>query len=1131
MTLGDAASSSLVGSLGGEASSFHRHIDQGPNDGDLTTVRTMTDTNERDESSSYTCPDADQSNASPYSGPKHAFVTEIKDEDLTGPQSNYSGSDVEDGDRGKGVERGRTMERGPRFQNPLARAESRAHRGDPAIEIDVRPMEKRAISRSNTFFEDPSDPRAVLEDALLEPCPQVSLHNSFSEVLSGSPGSVTAVGGPIRSNSWVTPERRSSMRDIHRPARALTTVSNNCQLQCPLPTIPSNEISRTSAYPSQLEVMTTVSSPSSASTIAAKNTPEETPSRSAGSLATNLPAEIVQQIFNNLSPADFNSARHSCRSWFIHSLNKSMLETMFKRGGFASSMMGNITTTRTIDPNSLHIETWRMSKLVSRECALGPDWLGDGVSQAKNEKHSAFVNITSVDFTEVAVHYPGPDSAGTVFTNSTCGRFLMAANGCLVYIYELDRYHKLEDDTFPKRAGHLLPVTSIICPGRVLACSMDTSSQRYAIAILLDGRLGVVCDITTISPLYSLSTEGSSGNTGSRIFPGSKTSSYEFSASGRMQGTSFLDRVSLKSSSAPLRSERPCPEPPFVFPGIATTGASFSHINDSEWQDVFQGDIPESSRTAGPSSRHTSLPRAFVVGRDGQLQEFSMSSQALEQNSSSMPIEDGPRSLYRNLCSEDDPPRSVAICPQRRCVAFGCSSGIELHWVDALTGQDLNRWFPLTAPSDFLFFLPPRKSIDSAKKLRLISSAARPSERPAISERSFGARTWISPFWERFGWGTNHYVEGDDAATAQGILTRLRVDAGRTSLTGRMDCSDHYRAVPLSDGYHILFTDPATGLLCLGSDAPVGGPTKLLRKIWFKGPEGQGSPTVYAGGSDLSWGVRVVAGFGRGAEQSLWLFSVPNDVFNTNQGTEPGFSTPAWFASSSSCESQNTDWINWWPDDGLQEWLNHGRDPVPGILPRSIWPIKIRGQKIGTCSGLVDVAIDSGPQMTIWAFSKCGIATVWKLDDGKYEGVKRIWVQRDGTIRESEGDGDIEMSDDSPPPPANINQAPPFRQQSFDGTSTPSTIVTTRSQRRHRIEWTQHMIRYDTDGDVIMEEYPYPERDVLFEQESSEEMGWEGFGGEVQYQRRQWSERSHRVQMRNAVEELSGIARIDVEIR
>lgn len=196
-------------------------------------------------------------------------------------------------------------------------------------------------------------------------------------------------------------------------------------------------------------------------------------------------------------------------------------------------------------------------------------------------------------------------------------------------------------------AGTLRPITSIICPRRALGCSMDTSSNRYAIAVLLDGRMGVVCDITVLE------------------------------------------------ASTPMR------------------------------------------------------------------------------------IETGPRSLYRNVCSDDDPPRSVAICPQRRCVAFGCSSGVELHWVDALTGQDLSRWFPLTAPSDFLFFLPPRKRVDSAKKLRLISSAARPSERPAISERPLGTRRCSSPFWRRLGSTSPH-----DPISP-------------TCLFGRMDCSDHYRAVPL----------------------------------------------------------------------------------------------------------------------------------------------------------------------------------------------------------------------------------------------------------------------------------------------------------------------------------------------
>jgi hypothetical protein len=51
-----------------------------------------------------------------------------------------------------------------------------------------------------------------------------------------------------------------------------------------------------------------------------------------------------------------------------------------------------------------------------------------------------------------------------------------------------------------------------------------------------------------------------------------------------------------------------------------------------------------------------------------------------------------------------------------------------------------------------------------------------------------------------------------------------------------VDC-DRYRAVSLSDGAHLLFTDPETSHLCLGSDAPLGGPTKLLRKVLCLPPD------------------------------------------------------------------------------------------------------------------------------------------------------------------------------------------------------------------------------------------------------------------------------------------------------
>ena len=155
-----------------------------------------------------------------------------------------------------------------------------------------------------------------------------------------------------------------------------------------------------------------------------------------------------------------------------------------------------------------------------------------------------FIQTSAIDFTEIAVHYPGRSPAGLIFNVSSCGKFLMAANGCLVYLYELNRTHKNTGIETVDIPGALRPVTSIICPRRVLACSMDTSSNRYVIAILLDGRMGLVCDINT--SLASASALSQNGVQDSRSVYGQ---SLVGSSETVVRATSFLDRVSLRTSA------------------------------------------------------------------------------------------------------------------------------------------------------------------------------------------------------------------------------------------------------------------------------------------------------------------------------------------------------------------------------------------------------------------------------------------------------------------------------------------------------------------------------------------------------------------------------------------------------
>ena len=114
-----------------------------------------------------------------------------------------------------------------------------------------------------------------------------------------------------------------------------------------------------------------------------------------------------------------------------------------------------------------------------------------------------------------------------------------------------------------------------------------------------------------------------------------------------------------------------------------------------------------------------------------------------------------------------------------------------------------------------------------------------------------------------------------------------------THRPGSPSC-DHYHALPLSDGYHVLFIDPVNGLLTLGCDAPLGGPTKLLRKITFTPPDQNAVPRLYSAAADFSQGVRVVVTYG----DNLLLYSVPPDVIRLSQMEQNAKSWDAYNAST-----------------------------------------------------------------------------------------------------------------------------------------------------------------------------------------------------------------------------------------
>jgi hypothetical protein len=90
--------------------------------------------------------------------------------------------------------------------------------------------------------------------------------------------------------------------------------------------------------------------------------------RSTG-IATCLPTEILQAVYDYLGPLDFNAARHTCRSWIIASLNVDILFDQLKRGGCWTKASCKLSLLQEWRP-------WPMSCYFARECALAGNWTG-----------------------------------------------------------------------------------------------------------------------------------------------------------------------------------------------------------------------------------------------------------------------------------------------------------------------------------------------------------------------------------------------------------------------------------------------------------------------------------------------------------------------------------------------------------------------------------------------------------------------------------------------------------------------------------------------------------------------------------------------------------------------------------
>lgn len=328
---------------------------------------------------------------------------------------------------------------------------------------------------------------------------------------------------------------------------------------------------------------------------------------------------------------------------------------------------------------------------------------------------------------------------------------------------------------------------------------------------------------------------------------------------------------------------------------------------------------------------------------------------------------------YHNVCSEDHPPRTVALYPGRRCVAFGCAGGIEIHWIDETTQTDQRRHFPMSQPSEILHFLP--SSPESPAEMRLISSLAGPGAHECAC-RQFPPTDHPKkcPF--------NLHRD------TKPLTRKSHTNTPSLSLVRATHCH-HYRALPINDGYHIIFVEPRTGLLCIGSNAPVGGPTSLARAFVCIPPFGKDPttdtsethiPTAFAVGSDLTWGLRVVAAY----QDRIVLYSIPIDIFNiivkersrqTDSIMGDSYPTHDWFINTEQVLKRR---------ESLVQDQNGDLELLLGASYRTtamMWPFKIYGKEIGRAENVVELALQSSNGgARIWAFTASGQASIFDID-------------------------------------------------------------------------------------------------------------------------------------------------------
>ncbi|RMZ80759.1 hypothetical protein DV738_g2645, partial [Chaetothyriales sp. CBS 135597] len=361
-----------------------------------------------------------------------------------------------------------------------------------------------------------------------------------------------------------------------------------------------------------------------------------------------LPAEILQLIFAFLGPADFDAARHACRQWFAAAMNISLLRSLLRATQCCQAHEADIALSGLNSRSQRDGPTaeWLMAKRLATTARMSVDWRGSAAAEPFDGNDASIAGGRLHLVQEINFRGLVSSQAAQIktFTVSTCSKYVLVVSGRVVFVYRL-----------AGSTNSTETVVKLAADRDVLQVSMDTSSGRYAVAALLENRVGILWDlIDEESGPYGIRHAGEPMTLGMRtVVHGPSTFAPVSTTSSPLplRGQILEDNDDLASSSSSIDQHRT------PFPASESghgEGSSFGARSD--WCETPENEIESSIAPASPA-----VVRIRVTA------------------------------MYKSLGSADDVPRSIAICPHRKCVAFGCRIGIELHWVDALTGGDLSR--------------------------------------------------------------------------------------------------------------------------------------------------------------------------------------------------------------------------------------------------------------------------------------------------------------------------------------------------------------------------------------------------------------------------------------------------------